>query len=72
MNILFCDKCLSGRKTIRFDKDNPILECGHIKTVYDVEKEIIIDNFCENICRELMNAYNISRDTAMKFNLNLI
>jgi hypothetical protein len=66
-----CVICKCEKKVVGFKKDDPILECGHILTVQDQDREIdeIFSTLIE-ACDDLAQKYvdvGFDRDTADKF-----
>jgi hypothetical protein len=71
MKITRCVICKSEKKVIGFQKDDPILECGHLLTVRDQELDEIsqvISEIGEDLIKEYMNA-GFDRKTADRFAL---
>jgi len=74
MRITRCAICKNEKKVIGFQKDDPILECGHLLTVQDQrlneldEISQVIFEIGEDLIKEYMNA-GFDRNTADRFAL---
>lgn len=44
-HMIFCHKCKQSKKIIGFNRDNPVLSCGHEKTIemFELEQTLTIE-----------------------------
>jgi len=64
-----CVICQEKKAIIGFDRDDPVLECGHTLTIdAQISRDALneLENFCKRRILEIMNELGVDFDTADK------